>query len=59
MAGGFFYANNSLLAFPRPARIHAALDVLTGLFDRVGHHINVNKTVDVVYQTCHIVGGHL
>ena len=45
----FFYANDGLLVFPRPARIQAALDVMTGLFDRVGLQTNVDKTVGIVY----------
>ena len=54
----FFYANGSLLALPSPARIQADLDIFTGLFDKIVLHTNVRKTVGMVYQTCHIVGGH-
>ena len=55
----FFYANNDLLASPRPARIQAALYVFMGLFDRVVLHTNVNKKVGMVCKPCNIVGGHL
>ena len=54
----FFYADDSLLALPRLARLQAPLDVLTGFFDRVGLHTNVNKTVGTVCRTCYIVDGH-
>ena len=46
----FFYANVVPLASPRPSRPQAALDVLEGLFDRVGFQTNVNKTVGMVCQ---------
>ena len=51
----FFYANYILLASPRPSRIQAALDVLEGLFYRVGLHTNFNKKVEMLCQPCHIV----
>ena len=37
------------------ARNQAALDVLTGLFDRVGLHTNMNKKVGMVCQPYYIV----
>ena len=43
-----FYVHDGILTSPQPARLHAALDVLTGLFDRVGLRTNVNKTVGIV-----------
>ena len=54
----FFYIDGGLLAFTRRAQIRAALDVLTGLFDRVDLQNNVNKKARMVSQTCKIVGGH-
>ena len=45
-----FYADDGLLTSPRPARLQAALDVLMGLFNRVGLQTNLNKTVGMV---CH------
>ena len=53
-----FYADNGLLALPRPDHIQPALDILTGLFNRMGLQINVNKKVGMVCQPCHIFGGH-
>ena len=52
-----FYTNDGLLASPGPARIQAALDVLTVLLDRVGLLTNVKKMVGMVCQTCYIVIG--
>ena len=45
-----FYTNNGLIASPSLARIQAALDVLTGLFNRLGLQTNVNKMVGMVCQ---------
>ena len=55
----FFYAHNSLIDSPRPARIQADLDVFMVLFDRVGLHTTVNKTVEMLCHPCHIVFGNL
>ena len=55
----FFYADDRLLILTIPSRLQAALDVLMGLFDRVGLHTNVDKMVGMVCQTCYIVSGHL
>ena len=54
-----FYADDSLFASPRLARIQAALDVLMGIFDRVGLQTNIYKMVIMVFHPCYIVGGHL
>ena len=51
-----FYADGGLLASPRPVRIQETMDVLTGLFDRVGMRTNVDKTVGMVCQPCHTSG---
>ena len=53
-----FYTKNVLLALSRPARIQTALGVLTGFFEKVVLHTNVNKTVGLLFQPCHIVGVH-
>ena len=53
-----FYADYGLLALPRTSRLQAALDILAGLFDRVGLQINVNKTVGMVCHPCSIFGVH-
>ena len=53
-----FYANDGLLALPQTAQLQAALDVLTGLFDRYGLHTNVNKMVGIVFETYHMASGN-
>ena len=50
----FFYADNSFLAYPWTALLQSALDVLMGLFGRVGLFTNVNKTVGKVWHTFQI-----
>ena len=57
--GEFFYTNDVIFASPIPSRLQAALDVLTVLFDMVSLNTSVEKTVVMVFQPCHIVGGHL
>ena len=47
-----------LLDSPIPDQIYMALDVLTGLFDRVGIQNNTKITVGMVCQPCHIFGKH-
>ena len=42
------YTDDVLLAPPIPPWIQAALDILTGIFDRVGLHTNLDKTVGMV-----------
>ena len=44
-----FYANDGLLASPKLDRLQAAMYVLTGLFNRVGHQTNVEKSCDVKF----------
>ena len=44
----FFYANDVFLALTRPARIKAVLYVPKELFERVGLHTNLDKTVGMV-----------
>ena len=44
----FFYANDGLLASPRPARIQAELDVLMILFVRIGLQTSMNKMFGMV-----------
>ena len=55
----FFYANDSHLTSPSPARIQAEPDVLTGLFGRFGLQTNLDKPVGVVFHPRYIVSGHL
>ena len=47
-----FHADDGILSSLRLARLHEALDVLMGLFERVVFCINVNKMVGMVYQLC-------
>ena len=46
------------MSSPRPSLLQAALDVLTGRFDRVGLRTNINKMVGMVCQTCQMSGAH-
>ena len=54
-----FYANDGIITLPKPARTQLALNVLTGLFDRVGLQTNVSNMVGMVCQPCYIFGIHL
>ena len=54
----FFHSAVSLLFLSSKSQFQLDLDVLTGLFDRVGLHTNVKKPVRMACQPCHIVGGH-
>ena len=54
----FFYANDGLLDLPRILRLQVAMNVLMGLFDRVGLQTNIIKMVVIVCHPCYIVGGH-
>ena len=47
-----FYTDDRILASPLTDNIQGPLDVLMGLFDKVGLRKNVNKTVRMVYQPC-------
>ena len=55
----YFYTDEGLVALTQPERLQRAVDVLTGLFDRVGLRTNTEKTVGVVCQTYHAPGGML
>ena len=48
----FFYADNGLLSSPQPSRLQAVLNLLTGIFDRMGLHKNLNNMVEIVCHTC-------
>ena len=39
-------------------RLQRTYDTLTELFDRVGLHTNVAKTLIMDFQPCHALGGH-
>ena len=54
-----FYADGILLEYPQPARFQDALDMLTGLLERVGLRTNMANTVGMVYQLCHYTGSQL
>ena len=53
----YFYANDGLLELTQPERLQRMFDVITGLFDRVGLRKNTAKTVGIVCQPCHMLGG--
>ena len=53
-----FYDDEGILALPRPDRLRVALDVLMGLFGRVGIQTNFNKMARMVCQTFHIADEH-
>ena len=46
-----FYADNGVVAFSDPHWIQGAFNTLVVLFDRVGLHTNVGKTVGMVYRS--------
>ena len=48
----FFYANDGMVASTDSGWLKSAFDTLTGLFDQVGLHINVRKTMGVVCRPC-------
>ena len=55
----FFYTDDKILASPQTDHLEAVLDILTGLFDRVGLRTNINKMVVMVCQPCRMAGVHL
>ena len=48
----FFYMDDGLLYSPWKARLHTALNVLTGLLKHVGIQTNVINTVGMTWQPC-------
>ena len=54
-----FYADNGLLLSTGATHIQRTFGTLTELFGRVGLRTNVAKTVSMVCQPCHALGGHL
>ena len=53
-----FYNDDGILDSPRLDRLKEALDVLMGMFDRVGSHTNFKKMMGMVCQTCYMADGH-
>ena len=49
----YFYSDNGLIASTQPERTHQALNILTGLFDKVGLRTNTEKMMSMACQTCH------
>ena len=43
-----FYADDGMVAYTDPGWLQLVFDMLTGLFDRVGLHTNVRKTMGMV-----------
>ena len=54
MVGRVLYANGRLLESPRLAQFKKALDVLTGLFDRVGIQTNAKNGGDGMPDLSHV-----
>ena len=52
----YFYANCGLIASPQPESLQRPIDVLAGLFDRVGIQTITQKTVSMAFQPCHTPG---
>ena len=48
MLTALFYADGGIITLTRTARMQEELDVLTGMFDRVGLQTNAKKTVGMV-----------
>ena len=53
-----FYAYTGLLALTQKTRLRRVFDTLIYLFDYIGLHTNVDKTVSLASQPCHWLGGH-
>ena len=51
-----FYANNGVVASTDPGWLQSEFDFMMGLFDQVGLHTNVRKTVGMVFRTCQAAG---
>ena len=56
---GFFYAYDGLLDLPQPDRFQVALEVMTGLFDRVGLRTKINNTVGMPCKPSRVAFGNL
>ena len=57
-SGLLFYADDVLLALTQSDCLQWEFDIQTGIFERVDLKNNLHKTVGIVLQPCHIVGGH-
>ena len=53
-----FYTENGIISSTRTARIQEEIDVLKGMFDRVGIQTNFNTTVSMVCHPCYMDGRH-
>ena len=51
-----FYADDGLPTCPQPDRLQEALEVMMGMFYKVGLRTNVDKTVGIVCQPCRNAG---
>ena len=56
MKAALFYANNGVVASTDPGWLQSEFDFMMELFDRVGLHTNVRKTVGVVFRNCQVAG---
>ena len=55
----YFYAYDRLLTSTRVAHLRWAITTLTDIFDIVGLRTNVAKMVNMSFQPCHAIGGHI
>ena len=46
----YFYANNGIVALTQPEMLQRSFDLLTGLFDQVGLHINTRKVASMDFH---------
>ena len=52
----YFYSDNGIITLNQPERLQRVVDILSGLFERVGLRKNTPKTVSMACQTCHVNG---
>ena len=56
---GLFYADDGMVSSSNPRWLQWAFNTLVGLFDRVGLHTNVGKTVSMICRPCPTAGNQL
>ena len=55
----YFYTENGIIASPRPKRVQRLFGVLVDLFKYFSLHMNMRKTVSMVFLSYHTPGGLL
>ena len=53
----YFYADGGLMVSIQSERLQSEFDVLSVLFNQVSLQTNTEKTVGMVFQPCHAMGG--